>query len=156
MKPADRVAFVLGTWFGCGASPLAPGTVGSIGAVPLHLLLCRLPVPVHLASILAVAFVGTWAAHRVALVLGQKDPQRVVIDEVLGVLLAMGAVRGAGVVPSVAALALFRFLDITKPGLIGRAEHAKPVGLGIMLDDALAGFAAAALVRGAMFVTDAL
>ncbi len=139
MTPADRAAFVLGTWFGCGESPKAPGTVGSIGAIPLHFLLCRTVPAAHAGAIVLISAVGTWAAGRVARVLAKEDPQRVVIDEVAGVLIAMGCVRTEGPWAAAAAFALFRFFDITKLGPIGWAEHAKPVGFGIMADDLVAG-----------------
>ncbi len=147
------MAFVLGTWFGCGESKVAPGTVGSIGAIPLHLLLCRIgPVP-HVVAVLAITAAGIWAADRVASVLGLKDPQRVVVDEVAGTLIAMGFVRNLGVVPAAAALLLFRLFDITKPGPIRKAEHADPPGLGIMLDDLLAGLLAGIVARaGTVFL----
>jgi len=147
MKLSDRAAFVFGTWFGCGESKVAPGTVGSIGAVPLHFLLTRLPLVWHWAAVVAVSLLGIWASDRVARVLDVKDPQRVVIDEVAGTLIAMGMVRDLGLWTGVVALAAFRLLDITKPGPIGRAERAKPPGLGIMLDDLVAGALAGAVTR---------
>ena len=150
--PADRAAFVLATWFGCGLSPVAPGTCGALGAVPLHYLLCSLPIEQHVLVIVFLTAVGIWASHRVAMALGSEDPQLVVIDEVAGVLIAMAAVRGFGTMPTIAAFLLFRFFDITKPGPIRRAEHLSPAGLGIMADDLLAGVAAAMVARLGVFV----
>lgn len=138
---------MLGTWFGCGLAPLAPGTVGSIGAVPLHLLLRGTPLWLHVAAIAAVTAIGVWAGGRVAAALNLKDPQLVVIDEVSGTLIAMAAVRDLGVIPQVVALAAFRLFDIWKPGPIRRAERWPPAGVGIMADDVLAGIAAAVVVR---------
>jgi phosphatidylglycerophosphatase A len=155
-RPADRVAFVLATWFGCGLSPIAPGTCGALGAVPLHFFLCRLSLGLHGSAIVLLSLVGTWASHRVAIVLDMKDPQLVVIDEVAGVLIAMAAVRGFGIIPAAAAFALFRFFDITKPGPIRRAEHLPPLGFGIMADDLLAGVAAAAIARLGVLVSSSL
>ncbi len=146
-SPLDRMGYVLGTWFGIGKAPVAPGTFGSLGAVPLHLLLCRAPLAGHLAAIGVVTAIGTWAAGRVASITNQKDPQIVVIDEVAGVLIAMAAVRDSGPTAQLIALVLFRVFDITKPGPIRRAEHLPPVGFGIMADDLLAGFVAALLAR---------
>jgi phosphatidylglycerophosphatase A len=113
MKPTDRIAFVLGTWFGCGLSKIAPGTVGSLGALPLHFALSRLSQVEHWSAVVLISLVGIWASHRVSVVLGQKDPQRVVIDEVAGVLIAMGAVRSFGPMAIAVAFALFRLFDIT-------------------------------------------
>jgi phosphatidylglycerophosphatase A len=148
MTPLDRLAFVVGTWFGCGEAKKAPGTVGSLGAVPVHLVLVRLPIGVHVAVIIAITVLGTWAAQRISDALGQEDPQRVVVDEVAGVLIAMAAVRDAPPLAVVAAFVLFRFFDITKLGPIAAAEHARPAGVGIMADDLVAGVLAGAIARG--------
>ena len=141
-----RLAPLLATWFGCGLSRWAPGTVGSIGAVPLHLLLCRLSPLAHGACVLIVSALGVWAAQRYAEQRGETDPQRVVIDEVAGTLIALGMVRSDGYAAGLAALVLFRVFDIWKPGPIRRLEHTRPLGAGIMLDDLLAGLVAGTLV----------
>jgi phosphatidylglycerophosphatase A len=143
-QPA-RLPTVLATWFGCGLSPRAPGTVGSLGAVPLHLLLRATSGAVHAAAIALLLAAGTWAAHRYASDRGESDPQRVVIDEVAGTLLALGCVRHERAWLQLLAFLLFRLFDIWKPGPIRRAEHLPPAGLGIMADDILAGLCAGAL-----------
>ena len=99
-----------------------------------------------------VAFVvGTWASQRISDALGQEDPQRVVVDEVAGVLIAMACVRNSAPWLSAVAFVLFRFFDITKVGPIRAAEHARPAGVGIMADDLVAGVFAGILARlGAM------
>jgi phosphatidylglycerophosphatase A len=141
------IARWLATWFGCGLSPLAPGTVGSLGAVPLHLALSRAPGALHVVAALALALVGMWAAQRYALETGEPDPQRVVIDEVAGTVIALGLVRSAPPALQLAALVAFRALDIYKPGPVRRVEHVQPPGVGIMLDDLLAGVLAGGLTR---------
>jgi phosphatidylglycerophosphatase A len=137
----------LATWFGCGLAPRAPGTVGSLGAVPLHLLLVAAPVPLHAVCVITLALVGVWAAQQFALGTGTRDPQQVVIDEVSGTLIAMAITRGLGVFAAAGALVAFRVFDIWKPWPIRRFEHARPLGLGIMLDDWAAGLLAGLLVR---------
>lgn len=139
------VAFA--TWFGCGDSPMAPGTVGSLGAVPVHLALRSLSPVAHTAIIAAVTVAGIWASDEYAADREEDDPQEVVIDEVAGTLIAMGLVRNHSVAVQVAALVLFRALDIVKPGPIRTAEKAKPAGLGIMLDDLAAGLIAGVVTR---------
>lgn len=144
---APRGAHWLATWFGCGHSPIAPGTVGSLGTLPLHFALRALgPVP-HAIVTIGLTAAGVWAAQRVSDALGEEDPSSVVIDEVAGTLLAMGLARPAGVVGEVAALALFRVLDITKPGVIDRVQRLRPAGLGIIADDVLAGIGAGVAIR---------
>jgi phosphatidylglycerophosphatase A len=138
----------LATWFGCGLSPRAPGTVGSLGAVPLHLLLATTPVPVHIAAAVLMAGVGVWAAQHYATDCGEIDPQKVVIDEVAGTVIAMGMVRAAPLAVQCAALVAFRVFDIWKPWPIRRLEHLRPIGVGIMFDDLLAGVMAGLLTLG--------
>jgi phosphatidylglycerophosphatase A len=132
----------LSTWFGCGASKLAPGTMGSFGAIPVHVGLRLLPAPVHLAAIVGITAVGVWSSNEMAKAMGVEDPQCVVIDEVAGTLLAMGMVRHSSIGVQVLALGLFRLFDIWKPGIIDTVQNAKPEGVGIMADDVLAGILA--------------
>jgi phosphatidylglycerophosphatase A len=147
MSLPDKSAEVLASWFGCGRSPIAPGTVGSLGAIPLHLFLRSLgPVPYWTATALVTAL-GVWASERVCKASGEKDPQWIVIDEVAGTLIAMGLVRKRSLAVRLAALVIFRALDIKKPGLVDRAQHWKPEGLGVMADDLIAGLAAGLMAR---------
>ena len=137
-RSREPLAFWLATWFGCGLSPVAPGTMGALGAAPVYLLLrTHGPVAVAAAAIV-ITIVGLWASARVAANTGTKDPQLVVIDEAAGVLVAWAAAppTWAGFV---AGFVLFRFFDITKPFPCGWCEKALPPGPGIMLDDVCAG-----------------
>lgn len=143
----NKAAFIFATWFGTGLSPIAPGTVGSLFAIPLHLLAFTLPASWHVMLVLLVTVLGTLASHNVALVQQQPDPQIVVIDEVAGVMIALGLVRDGPWWLQALAWALFRALDIAKPGPVGWAEHAKPKGLGIMADDLVAGLIAGLVCR---------
>ncbi|HVY26871.1 MAG TPA: phosphatidylglycerophosphatase A [Polyangiaceae bacterium] len=149
MAQAALPARLLATWFGCGLSPKAPGTVGSVGAVPLHFALATLaPVP-HAAIVVALSLVGIWASNEVAKAEGIEDPQKVVIDEVCGTLIAMGMVSGASIGFRLLGLVLFRVLDITKPGPIDTVQRLEPPGVGIMADDLLAGLVAGAMAYSA-------
>lgn len=139
-----RLAYLVALWFGCGLSPIAPGTCGTLGALPLYLLVRpRGPLAI-LAAAAAVTAIGIWAADVVAARERAKDPQMIVVDEVAGVLIALAAapptLGGAA-----AAVVLFRVFDITKPFPARAAEHL-PGGVGVVLDDVVAGaWAAAAL-----------
>jgi phosphatidylglycerophosphatase A len=148
-RTSRRAAWTLATWFGCGLSPRAPGTVGTLGAVPLYLLAVRWGPPGVLLAAAIVTGAGVWAASAVARELGKKDPQLVVVDEVAGLLVTMLPVS-----PSWRSVAIgvvvFRVLDIVKPGAIRRLE-ALPEGWGIVMDDVAAGVVGAglmALLRG--------
>lgn len=147
MPEQDRTSRLIATWFGCGNSPIAPGTVGALGTLPLHFALKALgPQAQFLGAIAAVA-AGVWAAQRTAAALGEKDPQRVVIDEVAGTLIAMGLCRGRSLTGELLAFVLFRVLDVVKPGVIDKAQNLKPAGVGIMADDVLAGIVAGVIAR---------
>ena len=83
----DVAAHLVAVWFGCGHLPVAPGTWGTLGAIPLYLVL-RPHGPLAVAAAAAmVTVVGIWAAGRVERRLGGKDPQIVCVDEVAGVLI---------------------------------------------------------------------
>lgn len=140
---AHRVlAWTLATWFGCGRAPVAPGTVGTLGALPLYLAAFSGGRAGVAVAAVAATLVGVWAAGEVARDLGTKDPQVVVIDEVAGMLVTMIPVARASVLSVVVGFALFRLLDATKPGPIRWLERL-PRGWGIVLDDVAAGAVAA-------------
>lgn len=146
-SPSTICARLLATWFGAGASPIAPGTAGALATLPLHFALRAWgPVP-HAAVTLLLTAAGVWAANRVAETSGDEDPGYVVIDEVAGTLIALGLARPAGLTGELAAFVAFRVLDIKKPGVIDTAQALKPPGLGIMADDVLAGVGAGLLAR---------
>lgn len=131
-------ALLLATSLWVGYMPIAPGTWGSAVGVILHLVLHRsLGSVMHALLILGMLLAGVWAAGVVERTSARKDPSIVVIDEVVGMLLAF-----YGVPVSVWGLAagffVFRLLDVVKPFPCRRAEHA-PGGWGIMTDDAIAG-----------------
>ena len=141
---SDRLAIVLATWFGCGFSPVAPGTAGTLGAVPLYLVVARLGSWAVAAAAVVLALVGVAASTRVANLRGLKDPQLVCIDEVAGVFVALTAAAPTfGQIT--AAVLLFRVFDIFKPWPVRRLERL-PQGWGIVADDLAAGLWAAALV----------
>jgi phosphatidylglycerophosphatase A len=138
-----RLAWTLATWFGCGLSPIAPGTVGTIGALPLWLLVRRGGPIAVVATACAITGIGIWASNVVVRDSGEKDPQRIVIDEVAGVLFALAAATDTP--RALAAVVLFRVFDITKPFPARRAEKL-PEGWGVMMDDVVAGLLAAAML----------
>ncbi len=137
-SPTDRLAHVLAVWFGCGHVPRAPGTAGTLGAIPLYLLLRPLGLSAVAIAAAVIVLVGIWAADRVSKRTGLEDPQIVCIDEVAGVFVTwLGAPAGwrgllAGVV-------VFRVLNQLKPWPACTAERRLHGGLGVMLDDVAAG-----------------
>jgi len=132
------------SWFGCGLSPKAPGTVGSLGALPLGAVLHWTlggGGMVYAAMVLFVIGWGICAAH-LRDPAAEKDPQWIVIDEVAGQWLALATVplHPAGFLLG---FILFRVFDILKPWPVSWADRQVGGALGIMLDDLLAGLYAA-------------
>lgn len=141
----NRVARTLATWFGCGLVPRAPGTAGSLGALPVYFLAFRLGgVWAVVGAAVLATLVGLWASDVVARETKLKDPQIVVIDEVAGMLISLIPATPHFATVAVAFVA-FRVLDSTKPWPIAPLERF-PGGVGIMMDDVGAGVVSALLV----------
>jgi len=119
--------------------------MGSLATIPLYLVLRRLSLSWYLAFIVVLAFLGAGASTRAEALWG-KDPARVVIDEVAGMLIALIG-RPRGVKEILAAFILFRVFDILKPAPVKNLE-ALPAGLGIMADDVAAGLLSALVLAG--------
>jgi phosphatidylglycerophosphatase A len=132
--------------FGSGLAPWAPGTAGTLAAVPLYLLLQPLPLPWYLTLLLAFLLLGVWACDKTARELNVHDPSAIVWDEFLGYLLTMTAAP-PGWVWVVLGFALFRFFDILKPWPIRELDRRVRGGLGVMLDDLAAGAMAWAVLQ---------
>jgi phosphatidylglycerophosphatase A len=147
MTARERAAHVLAVWFGCGHVPVAPGTAGTLGAIPLYLLVRPFGVVGVAATAVAVTLLGSWAAGVVERRLGARDPPIVCIDEVAGVFVTWLAAppSWAGLV---AGVVLFRILDVIKPWPARAAERLGG-GAGIVLDDVVAGAWAAVLLGAA-------
>jgi phosphatidylglycerophosphatase A len=136
-----KYAWLLATWFGCGYAPKAPGTAGALGAIVVA-------IPLWLFAgfngwefgVLSLA--ALWPAIRVSGVVaresGLKDPQIVVIDEVLGTWLTLAGATRINWVSLGLGFLLFRVFDIWKPPPVRQTERL-PGGTGIVLDDMVAG-----------------
>lgn len=134
--------------FGSGLVPWAPGTAGTLAAIPFYLVLHPLPLAWYLAVLAALVAVGVWACGKTEGELGTHDPGAIVWDEILGYLLTMTAAPG-GWVWVLAGFALFRVFDILKPWPIRVLDRRVPGGLGVVLDDLLAGLMALVLLQAA-------
>ncbi len=142
---------LLATWFGSGLLPKAPGTWGSLAALPFAWGIATVWGSWGLlAGAVAVFALGVWASDRVARRLGREDPGLVVVDEVAGQWLTLLAVPPDVLLYGVG-FVLFRLFDIWKPWPVSWAERTFPGGWGIMIDDVVAGLyglaALAALVH---------
>lgn len=127
----------LATVGGAGCVPRAPGTVGTLVAVPIAFALSPLPLPARLLAALAALAIAIPVCTRAARLLGARDPAAIVLDEVAGFLL-VAAAAPPGASWLAAAFAGFRVLDILKPWPAGWLERRLPGGAGIVLDDVVA------------------
>jgi len=137
----SSLARLIATWFGCGYAPKAPGTAGSLAALVIAWLLhAYAGVSATGMAWLAVllAMPGIWAADVVARESARKDPQMVVVDEVVGQWMALAGATALNWKSWLLAFLLFRLFDIWKPPPVRQLERL-PGGLGIVADDAMAG-----------------
>src|SRR5580704_2327461 len=152
MPRRNPAAFLIGTWFGCGYGPVAPGTARSLAAVIIAIALDyfggygRGALVVLSAVLLAP---GIWVSGVVAKQTGKPDPQIVVVDEVIGQWITLAGAATYNCKTWLAAFVLFRLLDMWKPAP-ARQFEALPGGWGIVADDVMAGLYGAL----AIFVLD--
>ena len=137
---------MLASVFGAGYAPVASGTVWSFVTVVAIWLLPLNPFRIAVALVV-VTLIGIWAGGRVERVLGRKDPGVIVIDEVAGMLLSV-ILLPPTIPVLITAFLLFRLFDIWKP-FPARESQALTGGMGVMVDDLIAGVYALVLVLGA-------
>lgn len=137
----DPVLF-LAFGFGSGLARHAPGTMGTLAAIPVYWLLMQAGIPVYSVVTALVILTGVWICGIAADKLGVHDYSGIVWDEIAGYLITMWLVPFSWQAMS-AGFVLFRFFDIFKPWPIKRIDRDMRGGLGIMLDDVLAGIFAA-------------
>lgn len=141
-----RFVILFATWGGAGYSPVASGTVGTMAAIPLYLLLARLPLSLYLLTLVPFFFFSCWVSGLAEDIFGEKDSGKIVIDEVVGYLVTMVGVpltlRGV-----VLGFFLFRFFDIVKVEPARYFDRHLKNGYGVVLDDVAAGVYACLLLH---------
>jgi len=146
---------LLSLGFGSGLSPFAPGTCGTLVAIPLYLLLVQLPLWYYLAAV-AVAFaIGVYLCGYTSTVLGEHDHSGIVWDEFVGFWITMIAVPATWQW-ILAGFVLFRLFDIVKPWPVKVADAKMKGGFGIMFDDVLAALYALIVLQLALRVVNPL
>ncbi len=138
---------LLSLGFGSGLSPYAPGTMGTLVAIPLYLLLSQLNLLTYLLVILGGFIVGVYLCDYTSKALGVHDHSGIVWDEFIGYWITMIAVPAITWQWILAGFVLFRFFDIVKPWPVKLADKRVPGGFGIMIDDVLAGLYALACIQ---------
>ncbi len=142
-----KIERILNTWFGCGLSPIAPGTMGSIGALPLCWVLVEY-TDLYFRIAFAVGFtmIAILAAAQDQASGGERDAQYIVIDEVAGMLISTILIPSGNLKLFILPFIIFRILDITKPFPANwfdkrskTSENTFHRGAHIVLDDVVSG-----------------
>ncbi len=140
------------SWFGVGLIPGAPGTWGSLAALPMAWYVLKFHGPLELAALGGILFlIGCWSSGIYARRTNEEDPGTIVIDEVAAQCLVLTAVPTTPAYFMAAFLA-FRLTDIIKPWPASWADRSVKGGFGIMLDDIFAGLYAWALRYGVVLL----
>lgn len=149
-----KFPMLVATFFGSGLSPVAPGTVGSLAALPLAYFLLSVPLGQAMFVIGVLFLVGIWASNAIEAALEQHDASLIVIDEVVGQCLVVTLLdvflRGAVDTTLLLFLSFigFRLFDIVKPWPVGWIDRKVGDGVGVMLDDVVAALLAVPFLAG--------
>jgi phosphatidylglycerophosphatase A len=128
---------ILATGFGVGYSPIAPGTAGTLVAIPIYYFLSDIPSPLYEITLMGFFFLSVWISENAEAFFGKKDDPRIVIDEVMGFLITMLWLPKT-ILFIILGFFLFRFFDILKPFPIRQWERRLKGGFGVVLDDVMA------------------
>lgn len=158
----SKIANIIATYLGCGLSKFAPGTVGSLGTLPLAYLIMYYGNFYILLSVAVVLFfIGAKATEIVSKESGNEDPSKVVIDETVGQLLTFSIVAflaqdylvgSDSILFYICGFVFFRFFDILKMGPVKYADTKIKNAYGVMLDDVFAGLFASVVLLLVLFV----
>lgn len=146
-NPIHFLAFGLGS----GASPYAPGTVGTVAAIIPYIWMQDLSLTNYLIMLVVTTLIGIWLCDKTSKDIGVHDHGGIVWDEFVGFWITM-IMAPAGWGWILIGFILFRIFDILKPWPIGWADSKVSGGLGIMLDDILAGIYAALILQFIAFL----
>jgi phosphatidylglycerophosphatase A len=133
----NRFLLFFAAGFGAGYSPIAPGTMGTLVAIPIYFFLSFIPFPLYELTIITFFFLSSWISDKAERYWGKRDHPRIVIDEMVGFLITMLWLPKTALF-IILGFFLFRFFDIVKPPPIRLLERVKG-GYGVVLDDVMAG-----------------
>ncbi|NLK62526.1 MAG: phosphatidylglycerophosphatase A [Fusobacteria bacterium] len=141
----NKIIEIFATWFGLGTSPKMPGTIGTIGAIPLYLSFLLIKDSRYYDNIYFIFLVlffifSIYISDEAEKIFGKKDAQSIVIDEVLGFLVTMFLITPS-ILNVFMGFILFRIFDIIKPYPIKKLQDIKG-GTGVVIDDFCAGLMA--------------
>ncbi len=141
-----KIVLILASWFGSGLMPKAPGTFGTLAAIPLVFIMNLLGIYFGSLFLIAFLFLAVWASESSRILLEKEDPSEVVIDEAVGLLMTVFLLP-LSVPVVILGFILFRVSDILKPFPIRMIDQNIKGGWGIVLDDVVAGIYANVCIR---------
>lgn len=136
--------------FGSGYSPWAPGTAGTVAAIPLFYLMSMLPLWQYMVAVFLMMLLGFYICGFTTRAMGKHDHSAIVWDEIVGYLITMMAMPLQWQWVLIGFF-VFRFFDVIKPWPINVIDHRINGGVGIMLDDVLAGFYGFIVMQGLLY-----
>ncbi len=151
MTLSERGVLTLSSWFGLGYFPKAPGTVGTLGALPLWWLMSGWTWPIQVLFIFVLTVFSIWISSMAEAIYGEHDVGKIVIDEVVGLLACVVAIPFTPVLVVIGFL-IFRLFDITKPWPIGWVDEHVSGGFGVVIDDIIAGIIGLGLFHGGLWL----
>jgi len=143
----EKMVMFLATGAYLGKINIAPGTFGSLGALPFCLVISKIDLATSVAIVVVFVLFAIYIAGAAEKIIGKKDPGCIVIDEMAGLLVTFSGLP-FNMVTAISGFALFRLFDIFKPFPIRSAEKQLPGGAGVVLDDVVAGIYSNLLLRG--------
>ena len=153
MRFREKLVMFLATGGFVGNIPLAPGTFGSLVAIPLCYILSKINLSLAVFAAVVIIFLAIWIAQVAETILKKKDPGSIVIDEIAGMIVTfMGVPFHPATV--ISGFLIFRALDITKPFPIRTLERRLAGGTGVVLDDVAAGIYSNLLIRLGLYIYD--
>ncbi|MFB3924731.1 MAG: phosphatidylglycerophosphatase A [Syntrophales bacterium] len=135
---SESIIKFIATGFGSGYAPYAPGTSGTLTAIPVYLILSLFPQPAYLFTTIALSLTAVYVSSRAEEIFREKDSSKIVIDEIVGFLFAMLLVKPS-ILNILLGFILFRFFDIIKIFPARFCERVFPGGIGVVADDVIAG-----------------
>ncbi len=146
MDLKQKLILFFATGFYSGKIPFAPGTFGTIAALPFALVFLLIPTSFYGLYIVTLILLSIYLADKTEKIVDQKDPGCIVIDEIAGYVVTMSVVP-IQINTLIAGFFIFRFFDIFKFGPVKYFENNFPGGAGVVLDDIMAGVFSAVVLK---------
>ncbi|MCJ7771776.1 MAG: phosphatidylglycerophosphatase A [Desulfobacterales bacterium] len=153
MRIRDKSVLLIATGCFIGNSPFAPGSLGTLVGIPICFLLSKIDIQIAIICIIIFIPAAIFISHEAEKLLKKNDPGPVVIDEIAGIMVTLAGLPFNAVVV-VLGFIIFRLLDIFKPFPIKQVELKFSGGIGIVMDDIMAGVMSNVILRVFIYLTN--